>query len=390
MADEGQTQTVRGTYDRHGYHTREDGFADGDRVELDYESPYSGTVVSVAGTATDVSATAFTLKLDDGREWWVAETSIRTTHNSRRASGKVAGKNGRPVGYVETFTVCAPAEDRADDGAGDDETPRVMTDGGQTQTENAPDGPTATRYREKTTEYDPADDDLTAGTLLRADALEVRYQTHRGTLKTVRGTSPCEPGTMEDHDETLGVVFRESGEKWAYNPETRTLKSVNYGGEDRTLADGDHVLSVTTVDFPRRVPVQGAPQENVTATVWYRSDQSENLVRMNVEVDRFEGSGKDVRVSGEDPRRDRRVEFYTGFDRRVESRGRQTRRLGRVVRVEFPKGHRFTVDFENLPDDRAEKIRDQLERKAQSLANGHSRGTNVQVEVSVDHEGRYD
>lgn len=103
--DEPTEGSLRGCYDQMTYDARKDGFSDGDRVELVYESPYSGTEVEVAGEARDVAASSFTLDLDDGREWWVSDGSIRTTKNSRRASGKVRGPNGRPVGYVSELCV---------------------------------------------------------------------------------------------------------------------------------------------------------------------------------------------------------------------------------------------------------------------------------------------
>lgn len=95
------------TYDRLTYDAVAEGFTDGDRVTLRYESPYSGTTVEVEGFAQEVSATMFLLELDDGREWGVFENSIRTTENSRRASGRDRPANGRPVGYVDEFTVHA-------------------------------------------------------------------------------------------------------------------------------------------------------------------------------------------------------------------------------------------------------------------------------------------
>lgn len=98
---------LRGSYDRVSYDVVEDGAETGDRVELRYYSPYSDTEVEVAGTITHASATCVTVELDDGREWGVFEGSIRTTENSRRASGEVRPANGRPVGSLRELRVYA-------------------------------------------------------------------------------------------------------------------------------------------------------------------------------------------------------------------------------------------------------------------------------------------
>lgn len=173
--DDAQTTILRGSTDRHGYHLREDGFTDGYRVELVYESPYSGTEVTVEGTARDVSATSFTLELDDGREWGVfsgESGGIRTTENSRRASGRTEAKNGRTVGYVRRLRVYeVVADDEDEDDEQDDE---VRTDGGQVEdvtTENVEE------FAEDVDLSDLSDDDLDrlddrVGDLLNGDPYE--------------------------------------------------------------------------------------------------------------------------------------------------------------------------------------------------------------------------
>jgi len=101
------TATESLEYDRVSYDLVDDGVEDGTPVSIEYVSPHSGTVVEVDGVATEVRAACVTVELEDGRVWGVFGGSIRTTENSRRASGTVDAKNGQTVGYVEslTFTV---------------------------------------------------------------------------------------------------------------------------------------------------------------------------------------------------------------------------------------------------------------------------------------------
>jgi hypothetical protein len=59
-----------------------------------------------------------------------------------------------------------------------------------------------------------------------------------------------------------------------------------------------------------------------------------------------------------------------------------------VARVEFPAGHQFTVKFQNMTDDKAERLadKDAIRDKLQRLAS--SSHDEVDVEIEVEHDGR--
>lgn len=75
---------------------------EGEDATLVYSSPYTGTEVTQHVTVTDTTGSV-TVELDDGTVWGVMGNSIRTTENSRRASGTVEPKNGRTVGYLTSL-----------------------------------------------------------------------------------------------------------------------------------------------------------------------------------------------------------------------------------------------------------------------------------------------
>lgn len=96
---------LRGTYDRMTYDAVKDGASEGDRVELTYDSPYSGTTVETEGVVRNVGASSMRIELPDGREWGIFDGGIRTAVNSRRATGTVDPKNGRRIGYVDELRI---------------------------------------------------------------------------------------------------------------------------------------------------------------------------------------------------------------------------------------------------------------------------------------------
>lgn len=103
-------------------------------------------------------------------------------------------------------------------------------------------------------------------------------------------------------------------------------------------------------------------------TLEQRPERNVNLeydVLENRKIERFVGEMQ------------RRIEALTRWERDIESRHTT---LGKVARVEFPRGHRFTVAIEGISDDRAEQGIETLERYARkAFKYGDS--------VEVEHDG---
>lgn len=235
-------------------------------------------------------------------------------------------------------------------------------------------------YREKTEEIDPEE---VSGVTLRHHTVDISYRSRVSKRrKTVRSNGAVEATEYNSTPEGF-YGFWNDGQHLAYNPEERRLVSLE-GDHPQTLASGDEIHRIERVQFPQRPPVVGAVQEGAEAEVFYFSERSGNLNSVTIEVERVEeNTDNPWRITGKDVTdRDRRVEAMVRDERDITSKQWASKEvhLGKVARVEFPLGHRYVVDIYDLPDDRAgkaiEKIQKRLTRR---------RGYN---DVDVSHEGR--
>jgi len=216
----------------------------------------------------------------------------------------------------------------------------------------------AREYEETTTRYDT--DDVETGALTGYngyDALTVRYTSPNGEVCETRGGEPRTPGVMEDDDLT-GVVFGH-GKKYVYGPD-EGLRTLPYNGQGQTLGKPGQVHAIIGIDYPKPVPVDGAVQEGVVATIYYRSNRSGNVKTVDVDVEMIEGHAGKHQLAGREADGDRRFEALTAWDRTLATKY-PNRTLGRVCRVEYPPGYEITITAENVTEDRIEDLVDRLD-----------------------------
>jgi hypothetical protein len=238
----------------------------------------------------------------------------------------------------------------------------------------------APEYAEKTEEIDP--EEITA-TVLKHHTTDFTYFTRKGT-KTVRCVSGQTPANYNETAEGF-ISFYDDGTEYAYNPEEQRLITINRNGENRTIAQADDFYKFENVQYPERAPVEVAVDTDVEATIYYRSPQSDRMQTVTIEVSLLEGNLSAPEISGKEVGTGRRIKAQTRWEREIVSKhGTTERPLGKVARVEFPKGHAFTVQVEGLGDETADRAPDQIANKVQSAF--RSKG----VSVNVSHDGRLD
>lgn len=240
----------------------------------------------------------------------------------------------------------------------------------------------APEYEETTEEMPLAD--VTASKLEHGDTLDFTYRTSAGTLRTVRCFHGSPPASYNDNPEGF-YSFYADGREYAYSPEEQRLITINRNGPNITVATADDIVRVEAVTFGEEAPVVGAAQTEVEATVYYRSPRSDRMQSVTLTVNMMEGRHSTSEFSGQDDR-GRRFEVRTRWERDIVVRnGANDQTLGRVARVEFPRGKRLSVDIEGVPGD---KIEDRLETVERKVANAfsHDRGVEVSVELDGDLE----
>lgn len=240
-------------------------------------------------------------------------------------------------------------------------------------------------------------DELSHGELKKWDAIEVDYLSQQGAEKTIRGGDPRSPSTLQP-DDFEGIVF---GRKPTYgiNPSTRKLFKMNGSKKDPTLLVRlDSHTEIRGIEFPGPVPVDGAVQEDVTATVWYKSSRNGNIKNVDVDVRNVEGSygqngtgaGQSLLIEGTNKYRKGTIEAESAWERRIYTRHQgTTRKLGRVLRVEFPEGHQFTVKLKGLPDEKSDMAGRKLQEYAQTIIKQYdaSPGDTEDFQVEVEYDG---
>jgi len=208
----------------------------------------------------------------------------------------------------------------------------------------------AEEYYEETEEIELGE--VTATTL--RDPIDFTYKTYNGT-KTVRSISAHSSLHFSDNL----YVFYDSGTQYGFNIESKTLYSVDQSRETpiHTIASPDDILTVEQVSFPTRAPVVGAIQTDVPATIYYRSPRSDQMQSVEIEVSHNEN---DILFEGESTQNGDWIRALCIHERTIQKEHPQ-RHLGRVTRVEFPRGQSFTVNIEGIPDDNIAEIEDRLE-----------------------------
>lgn len=232
----------------------------------------------------------------------------------------------------------------------------------------------ASKYREEKEERDP--ENITSVTL-EHHTVDITYFTRHGT-KTVRCRGAMGKASYNDIPEGFYSFYHE-GKQYAYNPEEKRLITVNKE-QNRTVAEGDEIYKFEMVHFPTRAPVKGAIDNDVEATVYYRSPRSDKMQSVTINVRFMEGQG--VNISGKEIGTGRRIEATTQWERDIVSKhGTKERTLGKVTRVEFPRGHRFTVEIEGIGENKAG------ERGEEAIARKVKKAFRYSDSIDVTHEG---
>lgn len=232
----------------------------------------------------------------------------------------------------------------------------------------------ASKYRENSEERDPQS---ITPTTLKLHTLDITYTTPHGT-KTVRSTNAIPKASYNDIPDGFHS-FHYDGQKYAYNPEKTQLISINTN-QNHTLATKDDIQRIEKIDFPTAVPVKGNIDTDVDATVYYRSPRSDTMQSVTITVQHMEGIA-DV-IYGADNTGERQIEATTRWERDIKSRHRTEKRtLGKVTRVEFPRGHQFTVDLEGMDNATAENHAEEQIEKALRNVFQHTDS------VTVTHDG---
>jgi hypothetical protein len=240
--------------------------------------------------------------------------------------------------------------------------------------------------------YEPIDPSDMTVTSFRYGTYDIVYWNQGGkqTVRAPRATTPYRPeglpGEPDDGDGGTDecVTFFDGGRKFAYHPEQQRLYSMA-GDRPLTLAEGDDIWRIKRVDYPPGAPVVGGAEEGVTATVWYKSERSGS--RKSFEMDVSSTESECWRITGERVSDGARVEVVTRGERFVTAKhyGRTGDVvLGPTLRVEFPPGHRFTVDLVGLRDSRTEMAVEAIERALP----GSTRLRHDDIDIDVQHEGR--
>lgn len=236
------------------------------------------------------------------------------------------------------------------------------------------------RYRTKTEDVEPGE---VSDVLLQHHTVDITYRSRvNNRHQTIRSHGAIGPTEYNDVPEGY-MGFWDDGTHYAYGYGDVRLVSLE-ADSPRTLAEGDEIIQIERVQFPQRAPVEGAVQKDVTATVYYWSPRSDALQSVEINVTRLEESERNPwRIVGKDVTdSDRRIEAAVRYEREITARGfgGPEVTLGRTARIEFPEGHRFTVDIGGLKDDRTDSAVESIKSRLTKR-----RGYN---DVTVTHEGR--
>lgn len=221
------------------------------------------------------------------------------------------------------------------------------------------------------------------------DAFEFDYTTSHGNRKTVR----CLNGiSSSDRDVDKGapaeaVTFHDGSTGYAVDLETRELYKY---GDDHTYRKIADTVDAYHVELGESAPVVGAIQEGVDVTVHYRSNRSGNMKTITLEDVRVDWEGD--RVTGYHSRRDRRVEVEAIYERSVTTKSVRggDREVGKVARIEFPSGHRFTVDIHGMTDDETGDYKGDTRKTTTEAIEEAIASKFSDHEVDVTHDGRID
>lgn len=230
----------------------------------------------------------------------------------------------------------------------------------------------AGEYRET---YEDVDLDHLRGSTMKYNAYDITYLTHSGK-KTVRSIQAHESIAQRESLDGF-AVFWADGKKYGFHLEEKRLITVNKK-QNHTVATRDDIVSVKKVNYPSPAPRKGSVETGVEATIYYRSPRSDKMQQVTVQVDSLEGHA--VEVTGNEVGTTRRITALSKYERDIKSnvRGKE-RALGKVARIEFPRGHRFRVDVEGLSTNQLEGIEDQMKRALQSKLNNH-----VEIDVTLE------
>lgn len=248
--------------------------------------------------------------------------------------------------------------------------------------ENTDEKKYAEEYHEETEEIDA--DEVTAHRLSHKTT-DITYVTGQGTTRTVRVYGATPASSYNNVPEGFYGFFHNRDKKYAYSPEQDKLISIPSRDKTITVAESGDIIRYEAVSYPERAPVDGAVQEDVEATVYYRSPRSDSIQSVTIRVDHMEGRYPAM-ITGEEVDGDRLIEATLVHSRKIKTTVPENT-LGRVARVEFPKGHQFTLTVEGLTDQKVTDSRvESAEQKLKSFFERHAHSDGI--DVTLTHEGR--
>jgi len=229
-------------------------------------------------------------------------------------------------------------------------------------------------------------EDVTKATL-RHNTVDMTYSTRGGKTKTVRCTQATEPyGDTSDLPDGCVTFFdyTTGGDSYTFNIDSLRLISCNTRGQNRTVATADDFQHFRKVIYPDPAPVKGAVEEGVEVTIYYRSPRTDRMQTVTIIAESVESSA--FRITGEEVDGDRRIEALTRGEREI-TKTLNGGSLGKVARVEFPKGHTFTLEIENMTRDEAEDAAERIKPLIEAKYNKYNR-RHGDITATIIHEGQ--
>lgn len=237
----------------------------------------------------------------------------------------------------------------------------------------------ASEYREQKDEVDA--DHITEVTI-QHHTLDITYFTKRGS-KTVRCRGAMGPASYNDLPEGF-YSFWHDGKQYAYSPDEVRLITVN-NEQNQTVAEGDDIYKFEMIGYPTRAVVKGSIDTDVQATIYYRSPRSDDMQSVTVKVNYMESRAAEI--TGKEVGTGRRIEALTRWERDIVSKhGTNERTLGKVTRVEFPRGQKFTIEVEGLGENKGGNRGEELIEKRVKKAFRNSDSVNVTHEGQLEWE----
>jgi len=208
--------------------------------------------------------------------------------------------------------------------------------------------------------------------------VDINYLTFGGNEKTVR-CSGAVPPTPHNDVPTGCVEFQSNGTHYRYDTTENRLLSVGY--RTQTVARPDQITSIELVQYPDPAVVTGVVQEGVDATVYYRSPRSDRIQEITIAVETVSDQGLTLTGTKNEG------QYISQIDRErnvMADTEQGWKRIGKVARVEFPKGHQYTVAVEGLKDESGKKFTKRIEKAVDRVLNQDDLSVKVSYQERIE------